>query len=274
MHKFSNRTGRFFKKLWHGFIEDYITVQASALAYTTLLSIVPLMIVMLYVLSLFPFFHGVGEKIQEFAIHNLIASSSEVISKYLNAFLSQLSHLSWSTILGLFIVSALTLYNLVRTSNRIWKVKLRHNVFLHFMAYLVVLFLGPIVVAVMLVVSSYVTSLPAFSHHIAVNWLKSPVLFILPYVFSFIAFTLLNWIIPSTNVPFKYACVAGFVTMILFEIAKYLFAWYISMISTYRLLYGALATIPIFFVWVYFSWVIILIGIEICRILTEHKREK
>jgi len=269
-----NKVVRFFKALGHHFVEDNITTQASALAYTTLLSLVPLMIVMLYVLSLFPFFDGVGKTVQQFAIDNLVASSSDVISKYLNEFLSQISSLSWRTILGLFVVSMLTLYNMVRTSNRIWKVNLSHNVVLHFLIYMVVLFLGPIVVAVMLVVSSYVTSLPAFSGNIATHWLKSPLLFVLPYVFSFIAFTLLNWLIPSTKVPFRFACVAGFITMVLFEIAKWLFAWYISLIPTYRLLYGALATIPIFFVWVYFSWIIVLIGIEICRILTLHHEKK
>jgi len=122
----------FLKQLWRNFVDDNITTQASALAYTTLLSLVPLMIVMLYVLSLFPFFKGVGEAAQEYAIQNFIAGSADVISKYLKEFISQLSQLSWRTVLGLFVVSMLTLYNMVRVSNRIWKVKLRHNIFLHF----------------------------------------------------------------------------------------------------------------------------------------------
>ena len=109
-------------------------------------------------------------------------------------------------------------------------------------------------------ITSYVVSLPLYTNAMLEKLMSKEILFILANVLNIILFTGLNWVLPAVRVPFRAALIAGIVTDILFEIAKYGFSIYIYHVATYRLLYGALATVPVFLIWLYVSWITILFG--------------
>ena len=217
-----------------------------------------------YALSFFPILKGSGEALQQFILANFVADSASVIAQYLNTFLQQIRVLSWTSFLSLGFVSLLMIYNMVRAFNKIWHVKLRRYVALSFVIYLLILLATPLFFGVLMLVSSYLASLPLISGTKASLFIKKPVLVVLPYLSAFITFSFFNWVLPSTRVRVWHAVIAGFITTFLFELAKYLFTFYLTYFPTYRLIYGALATILIFLIWIYVTWSIILLGALIC----------
>lgn len=252
--------------IYNCFFENDCANRAASLAYTTLLSLVPVVMLSFWVLSLFPMFSGAGPTLQQFVLTNFVAHSAQIISEQLNHFLDQTRVLSWSNLMALAIVSILMIYDMVGAFNSIWKVKMKRNFVLSFSFYSLVLLLAPILFGVFVVFSSYVATLPFIAD---IQFLERPLFSLLPYLVAFLIFTFFNWVLPSCTVPFRPAVIAGLITTILFEIVKYLFSLYMSYFPTYRLIYGALATIPIFLLWIYTSWVIILLGALICQIMTR-----
>ena len=253
------------------FFEDDCANRAAALTYTTLLSIVPIMMVSFWVLSWFPIFSGTGEILQNFIISNFVAGTANVVNLYIQKSIMQLTQLSISNLIFLVIVSILMFFNVVQAFNAIWGVRGYHYLFFEFILCLMVLIFPPILFGMLIFISNYIVSLPLVSELGNNILIKLALLYGLPYFATWFFFTGLNWFLPSCRVPFKASLIAGSITAILFELIKFGFVIYLAYIPTYRLLYGALATIPIFLLWIYLSWVIILLGVIICHSLSISK---
>lgn len=261
--------GRILAYLTRRFFAHDCANRAAALTYTTLLSIVPMMMVSFWVLSWFPAFKGTGDVIQSFIVENFVANSADIINRYLQEFIHQLSQLSITNLIFLVIVSILMFFNIVQAFDAIWRVKGYHYFVFQFALSLLVLLFLPILFSIIIIAGSYLASLPLFTL-LDTSWaIHILLLYGIPYLSTWTLFTFLNWMMPSSKVPFRNAVIAGFITAILFEITKFSFDIYLSYFPTYRLLYGALATIPIFLAWVYLCWVIILLGAIICHSLTR-----
>ena len=132
---------RFFVYLYHRFFEDHCPGRAAALAYTTLLSIVPLMLFSFYILSYFPILQGTGKQFESFILTNFVASSATVIEKQLQVFLTHIQVLSWVNIIFLGVISVLLIYNMVCAVNDVWHVKMERHLALSFV-FLPVDFIG------------------------------------------------------------------------------------------------------------------------------------
>ncbi len=258
------------------YIEDDCSGTAASLSYSTLLSLVPLMLMTISIASSVPNFEQVVAQIQHFLLQNFVAGVAGSISKYLNAFLSQINRLSWTNIVAFTVTALLLLYNMVHAFNLVWGVKMDwHRRFtLRFLFYFAILLITPIMLAILMMLISYVMSLSFASNQHFHEIVAFPFLIALPYIAAFITFSYINWVLPTCAVKLRYACVAGLVTTCFFEVLKYLFTLYIQIFPTYRLIYGALAAIPIFMVWIYLTWSLILIGAILCRGLQDHFDEQ
>ncbi len=245
------------------FFEKRCSVMVAALAYSTLLSLVPFMIVCVTILSYFPIFKGTGNMIQTYLLSNFVASSATQITQHFRHFLDQMQDLSWVNLSALVVVSILLMYNMVQAFNEIWAVKLHRHLALSLAIYFLILLLLPLALGLLMLMSSYVTSLSFIAHFSGIS-IKKPLFILLPYLTSLITFTLLNWALPSCKVRFYYALLAGFFTTTLFEAVKWGFAWYLHYFSSYQIIYGALASIPLFIVWIYTCWTLILLGALFC----------
>ena len=252
--------------IYKSFFANDCANRAASMAYTTLLSLVPMLMLSFWILSLFPAFTGTGQEFKQFIVKNFVAHSAQLVSDQLNQFIQQVKVLSWSSLLALAIVAILMIYDMVSAFNSIWHVQAKRHFVLSFSFYSLVLVLTPILFGIFMVGSSYLATLPFIAQ---IAFLEKPVLYILPYLAALLIFTFFNWALPTCPVPFRSALIAGFITTLLFEISKYCFGLYMSLFPTYRLIYGALATIPIFLLWIYISWVILLLGAVICQAITK-----
>ena len=250
-------------------IREGFTYRAASLAYATLLAIVPLMIVSFSILAFFPAFHGVEKQLQHFVLQNFVAESASVISDRLSEFVIHVHKLSAINVVFLVILDLLMLYNIQRAFDSVWHAKPKFNVSIAFLIYFVILLISPIVFGGVLVLGSLIYKMTHFSTLIHSSGFKNVFYFLLPHLITLFMFTVFNWILPSARVKFRHALIGGLLTTIIFELAKYGFSFYLTHFHTYRLVYGALATLPLFLIWLYVSWLIILLGALVTNLVAK-----
>jgi membrane protein len=236
--------------------EDY-SYRASALTYTTLLALVPLVSVVIALLTHFPKLLKIVELAQNYVLNNLIPTANDSIEYYLQVFTQQATHLPLLGILFLFITASLLIITVEDTFNHIWQIPLRKKNFASWVLYWAVLLLAPLAIGLSVFLS---TLLFSFSWFAGVAIIKTTWLGVLSLLINAALFSALYIIVPNTTVGIRNGIVGGLLAAVLFEIAKKTFAFYIHKYANYTLIYGALSTIPIFLVWVYISWFIVLYG--------------
>ncbi len=249
---------------------DRVNVNAGYLAYISLLSLVPMMTVLLSVLSSFPVFSDVGNVIQDFLITHFVPAAGDAVKSALLDFIANTGKMTAVGGAFLFVAALMLISNIDKNLNYIWRVKKKRRAVFSFSMYWMVLTLGPILVGASIVATSYITSLKILES----NTISSAFEFFLrwlPFLLSFSAFVGLYLLVPNKKVYFSHAVVGAIIAALLFEASKKGFALYITQFPSYQLIYGALAAIPILFVWVYLCWLIVLIGAEVTAALGERE---
>lgn len=257
----------FLRHLIRQFIANQGVLNAAALTYTTLFAVVPLMTVSYAVLAAVPSFQGVGEQLQGWVFSNFVPATGEVVQDYLSSFASQARKLTAVGVALLAVTAIMMIKNIEAAFNRVWRVSEPRKGLSSFLLYWSVLSLGPILIGLGLVVTSYIASLSFISSATELVG-RARLLALLPMALSAAAFTLLYAAVPNCRVPVKNAFIGGVVVAILFETAKRGFALFVTQFPSYELIYGAFAAVPLFLVWIFISWIIILLGAELTRGLT------
>jgi membrane protein len=238
---------------------------AAELTVTTLLSLVPFLTVIFTFLSLFPQFQTMAADVQGWLFQNFIPESNQIIQKYLNEYVQNTKGLTSVGVIFLVVTSLLMMRTIDRSFNAIWQVKKKSSPVRVFLVYWAVLTMGPLLLAISLAVSSYFASLPLISEVVKSDsaWFKRGV----PMLMAFVAFTVMYIAVPNRKVKISHAAIAASVTAILFELAKWGFGLFVKKFSTYQLIFGALASVPLFLIWIQLSWMIVLFGAQICHAL-------
>jgi membrane protein len=253
---------QFFRYFWSNFFSDNCLQHATALSYTTLLSLVPLMAVILSVFTAFPLFEDVSLQLQIFVFENFVPASSEVVQQYIQQFSENASKLTGPGLISLVITSIMMMAAIDNSLNKIWRDSKPRRPVARLIVYWSVLTLGPILVGVSFAISSYIVSLPLLSET-AFYGEKLGLLRMLPFFMEALAFTLLYVVVPNCQVTFRSALTGGVTATLLFELAKKAFSFYIISFPAYETIYGAMSTVPVFLVWIFLSWSITLIGAEL-----------
>lgn len=265
------RQGLFFLRyLMTRMSHDRINVNAGYLAYITLLSIVPMLTVLLSVLSSFSVFSNSGEVIQNFVITNFVPAAGEAVKHALTEFVANTGKMTAVGGVFLFVAALMLISNIDKNLNYIWRVKKKRRAVFSFSMYWMVLTLGPILVGASIAVTSYITS-QTLLDSAALSSVYNLMLRWLPLILSFFAFMGLYMLVPNLKVKPVNAALGALIAALLFELSKKAFAAYITAFPSYQLIYGALAAIPILFVWVYLCWLIVLIGAEVTASMGERQ---
>lgn len=266
--RFAGKTWQFIHYVFVRFINDDGFYRASALTFTTLLAIVPLMFVMISILSAFPVSQQLDQEIQDFIFANFVPTTGESIKVYLLEFVQKAGNLSWLGILFLVVTAVLMLFTIEQAFNHIWHVKRRRHGIATFMLYWAILTLSPILLGISFAISTYLLSLPEVTNAAAWLGITEILLSAMVFVLVWLVFAIIYITIPNCQVPVRHGFIGGLVSAVLYEIVRNGFVFYISHFSTYQLIYGALAVIPVFLLWVYLLWLIILFGAVLTQCLT------
>ena len=249
---------------------DRVNVNAGYLAYITLLSIVPMFTVSLAIMSSFEIFANVGEVLQDFVIEHFVPAAGLAVRTALSEFIANTAKMTAVGGVFLFIAALMLISNIDKNLNYIWRVRNKRRVVFSFSMYWMILTLGPLLLGASIAMTSYITSLKIIDSEALVGVYN---LFLrwLPFLLSFFAFSGLYLLVPNKKVYIYHSLVGALVAAILFELSKKAFAAYITHFPSYQLIYGALAAIPILFVWIYLCWMIVLIGAEVTAALGERE---
>ena len=253
-------------------IDDQITVNAGYLAYVTLLSLIPLIAVGVAIFSAFPGFESTRMEIESFLFTNFVPTSTDVIREHISSFAGNANQMTAVGIGFLAAIALLLIRNVDATLNRIWRIKKKRPMMISFAVYWMVLSLGPVLLGASIGVTSYIVSLVTFADQ-GIPGFSGFLLKLLPYGISMVGFIMLYTLVPNTRVSFKAAIPGAFFAALLFELTKKGFALYISHFPSYEVIYGAVATIPILFVWVYLSWIVVLLGAEFTACISPNDIE-
>lgn len=244
-----------------------LTQVASSLTFTTVLAIVPLLAVVLALFTAFPLFSEFHSALESFLGESLLPPAvADTIMQYLNQFASQASGLT--AIGGAFLVvtSIMLIMTIDQAFNEIWNVAHQRPFRQRILVYWAIISLGPILVGASLWASSvlareslgYIADLPGG---------LTILLEIIPFLVSVIGFSALYMLVPNVRVYWRDAFFGGLGAALILAIMKAGFTWYISKFPTYMVIYGAFATLPIFLLWIYLSWLVILLGATVACLL-------
>ena len=262
------RTLAFFQFTWERFLEDRCLQSAGALAYTSLFALVPLTAAILGILAAFPVFDEWKISLTAFVFQNFVPATGDVVQGYLTEFAANASKATVIGVLVLFFSAIALMMSIEDSFNRIWRVATDRRATSRFVIYWTTLSLGPLLLVAALAISSYVVAVPFIDAAAAQFSLRTRVLSVLPFLIVWTAIVVGYLVIPNRSVRFRDAAIGGLIAAVLFEVAKRSFTWYATGLASYQQVYGALSIIPIFFVWVYLSWVIVLLGASITASLS------
>jgi membrane protein len=238
---------------------------AGGLTFTTLLSIVPLFAVGLAIFSAFPLFADFREAVQSLISSSLPPQISSTVFRYISEFAAQAARLTAAGLILLAFAALAMIMTVDRVLNDIWQVRLRRPFGQRVLIYWAVLTLAPILVGASLTASSYIWS-PSDEELKSIPWLLRALLDYTPLILSGIAYSALYVFVPNRTVRWRDALIGGFVAACLAELLKVGYAVFIARGSV-RSIYGAFAALPLFLLWMYLSWYVLLFGAAIAATL-------
>ena len=240
---------------------------AAVLAFSTLFALVPMLALVFSIFSLSPYFADLQQYLEDFLFEQLLPKNYEVVSQYIHQFVASAQKLKGISSLFLLLAVIILFREVDHRINHVWAVRKQRHFGVDLVLYLLVLILGPLLLAISLFLSSYLSASELF---IFVP-MGSILLSSLPIILSAIGLSLLYYFVPSEKVAFKNAIKSGFIAAVLLEILKSLMLIYITYFPFYELIYGALSMTLLFMLWVYLSWVVVLFGacVSFCLHQTE-----
>ena len=260
---------RFLLHVARRFNEDRCLQIASSLTFTTLLALVPLVTITLTLISAFPMFSGLGGQIHDFLLANMLPDKAgQIVSAYIEQFSGRAGQLTALGTAALAVTAFVTMYTIEQAFNSIWRVLRRRPVAQRILVYWAVLTLGPILIGASLSITSLVVG-ASLGVARQVPLAEETILRLVPFVLTCAAFTLLYYVVPNRPVEPRHALLGGLLAAVAFEFMKRGFAVYVAKFPTYTLVFGAFAAIPIFLLWVYFSWVVIVAGALIAALAPD-----
>ena len=254
--------------------EKKLTQVASSLTYTTVLSLVPLLAVVLSLFTAFPLFTEFRIALEAFLAESLMPTVvAENVMSYLNQFAAKASGLTTIGGLALIVTSVMLFRTIDETFNDIWQVETRRPLRQRILVYWALLTLGPILVGATLWALSLLARESLGLLQDMPPFVEIPLSF-LPLLLTGGGFSALFFLVPNRSVRWKDALIGGFSTALILEILRVGVAYYLSKFPSYTIIYGAFATIPIFLLWVYISWLIILLGATITAMLPALRQRR
>ena len=256
----SNGPARHLRNIITNFNEDLCLVHAGSLAYVTILSLVPLVIVSFSLYSAFGTFAHTKETILNYLLQYLVPQSAQSVVGYINHFTEKSKTLGITGMVALLGLSFSLLSASEEALNEIWKVPRKRSVLNRLFVFANFIVWLPILMGFAIFLSTKAVLIPYMSTVLKVA------LLVLPFILAFLGFATSYVIIPSGKVNLKSAAIGGAVASFLWTIGKRLFDIIVANTFSFKAfsaLYGSLVILPIFLIWIYLCWVITLIGAEI-----------
>ncbi|MCR9104961.1 MAG: YihY family inner membrane protein [Gammaproteobacteria bacterium] len=267
------------RQFWHRasylvsrFGADRCSENAAALTYMSLFALVPLLTVLYTIATAVPVFQGLEEDLQQLLFEHLVPESSSDIETYLSDFSRQAKNLTGPGIAFLLITAVLMLRNIEKAFNLIWRARKNRSAVSSFLLYWAILTLAPITIGLALGVGTFVSSFAPVLSEYDIIGAQAFLLQFAPLLLATAGFSLVYVAVPNCHVPYKHALVGGLVAALAFNVARAVFTKFVVG-SSITFIYGAFAAVPLFLMWIYISWNIVLVGCILVHSLSAYQDE-
>ncbi len=254
-------------RIWQHFKEQNCLRMATALSYQTLLAIVPIAAVAFALFTAVPAFNHLKEKLTNLLFDNLLPSKFTAIDAAMHDFTLNAGQLTYFGLAGIAITALMLMASIEEIFAQIWKVAATRNPFKRLMIYIVITLMGPIALGSSLTLVNWIISISeeatGFQLSGALGLLSTTMPMLLPFIILFILYR----IVPACDVKWRHAFIGAATATVLFLLGKYLFKLYLEFFPSYEVVYGAMAAFPLFLIWLYVSWAIVLFGASIAAVL-------
>lgn len=251
-------------------IDEGLTSKAASLSYTSITSSVPLLAVILSLFTAFPIFNDFKIYLDQFLSQSLFPENiSEQVLGYLNTFADAASSLTAIGTIFLFITAIMLMMTIEDSLNHIFQVRRPRPLLQRILIYWAVLSIGPFALALSLWASATALQQSVLGDF---SLLRRTMGFLVPVMFSGLLMSLVYFIVPNRRIKFRDALVGGFFAAIISGLMRSGFTLYLSKFPSYTLIYGTFAVLPIFLIWIYLSWLIVLLGAYIVSLMPQIRR--
>ncbi|MEH6477045.1 MAG: YhjD/YihY/BrkB family envelope integrity protein [Sneathiella sp.] len=255
------------------FVKQNCLQMATALSYQTLLALVPLVVLGLSLLTYVDAFYTLQEDILFFLFDNFLPTTIAHAYDFLQDIVLNAEQLTYLGVGGLAITALLLFLSIERSFAQIWQSSATRNLFKRLFVYFLLILLGPIGLSTSLTLFKWVSNLTEQASGLEISSYAGYFTFFIPFLLCFITFFLLYRLVPAAKVKWQHAAHGAAVAASLFVLGKQIFKLYLVYFPSYQVIYGALAILPLFLIWLYFSWILVLLGAAITAVLgLEEKR--
>ena len=247
-------------RVFRRFVDEHCAQTAAALSFSTLLSLVPMIALAAAIIARLPFAEGLSKALERFLLANLLPDrAGSIIVKYVAEFAHKTERLTLIGGIALTATALVQMLTIEHTFNSIWRVR-EDRPLLHRLArHLLALVLGPLLFGGSLTLTTFIAS-SSFGVMEQPYWVQADLLKATAFAFMAALFALLYWTVPNRRVAAWQAACGGLLAAAGFALMQRLFGLYIAKLPTYTVIYGAFAAIPVFLLWLYLSWGVILVG--------------
>ncbi len=242
---------------------------ASALGYTSLLSLVPLLTIAFAMLAAFPGFAEAREELLAYLLDHLVVQDKAQVESYLRGFLANAGKLGAVGLVGLAVTALMLLNTIESAMNGIFRVARPRPPLVRVLVYWALITLGPVLVGSSFTLSGYLTALAHVPGLEAVSGPSSLLTRALPTLLIVAAFALFYVVMPNRPVRWRHAVAGAALAGLLFTALRWGFSLYVVKFPSYQAIYGAISSIPLFLIWMYLSWAVVLIGATVTAALPE-----
>jgi len=240
--------------------EDRCRTVAASLSYTSLLALVPFTAIVFAVLSYFPMLEDFRFEMQVFLFNNMMPDSGDAVIEAFDGFVANAGSMTGFGVVGLLLTSIFLLNTIFATMNMIFRVDRPRPILWRIAIYLGVLIIGPLLLAASFSLATYMLALTkGMGLDVLTGFLGRLARFV-PALILIFGFTLFYKIVPKRYVLWRDAVIGGLLAGLCFSGLRWLFGIYLIYFPTYQALYGALSAVPVFLVWMFLSWTVILLG--------------
>ncbi len=254
--------------------EEQIRRTAAALSYSTSLAVVPALALVFAMLAAFPQFDDLRTQAQDFVVSNLVPDTGLRMSETLNGFIAATGELTAFGAIGLVVTAILLLLTIESAFNRIFRVPGPRPLLLRLLVLWTVITIGPLLLGLSFSLSGYFSFVDELSSAAKGSSINVLLGLITPTLLTGLALTFVYIVVPNRRVLLRDALVGAGIAAVLFAALRYGFAQVVVGMTSYQAIYGAVAAVPIFLIWVFLIWMVVLAGAVITAALPDWRTAK
>lgn len=256
----------FLRDFFSDLFDDKIGHYASSLSWSTLFSIIPLLVILLWVFTNLPVFDTVYQKIESLIFSNLLPTDSKEVMEHINIFMENSNKLGYVGAFYVTFAAVMFFKNYDYIVNDIFSTPSR-SIWEAVKTYLLLLIIIPAMMGASFYLSSFIQS------YLDKNSITSSIhiFYFLPYLIVWMVFYVLYQMSANTPISISSAMISSFIASLIWYLSKSAFLFYVLHNKTYASVYGSISTLLFFFLWIYISWAIFLHGLKFCDLLNRDK---